>query len=319
MLCLYLTALRCVVEKILIVDDNPGIREVISAGFKHAGYECILAEDGEDAIKKLEVYTPDLVILDVMMPKIDGFQICRMIKKNVFLSKIPVIMLTAKNSIEDRIYGLDEGADDYIGKPFDLKELLARARSLIRRTKMVMDRDPSTNLPGAAAVEREIQSRIENKVAYAVCYMDLDNFKAYADTYGFNMANKVIQMTARVIAGTVMLEGGEDDFVGHIGGDDFIVITTPGKFEVICQRVIKEFDEKILSYYHPEHLTRGTFRGVDREGVERDFPITTISIAVVLSDYKEFTSSNEIGQIIAEVKKIAKRTKGSNYQVLRKN
>jgi DNA-binding response OmpR family regulator len=306
------------VEKVLIVDDNPGIREVLSAGFKYMGYECILAEDGEDALEKLKMYTPDLVILDIMMPKIDGFQVCRMIKKNIFLSKIPVIVLTAKNSIEDRIYGLDEGADDYIGKPFDLKELLARARSLIRRTRLVMDRDPSTNLPGAAAVEREIQSRIESKTSYAVCYMDLDNFKAYADNYGFNMANKVIQMTARVIAGTVMLEGNEDDFVGHIGGDDFIVISTPEKFEIICQRVIKEFDEKILSYYYPEHLQKGSFRGVDREGIERDFPITTISIAVVLSDYKEFTSPSEIGQIIAEVKKTAKRIKGSNYQVLRK-
>jgi len=305
------------VEKILIVDDNPGIREVVCAGFKHVGYECILAEDGEEALEKLKTHTPDLVILDVMMPKIDGFQICRMIKKNIFLSKIPVIMLTAKNSIEDRIYGLDEGADDYIGKPFDLKELLARARSLIRRTKLVMDRDPSTNLPGAAAVEREIQARIEGKTNYAVCYMDLDNFKAYADNYGFNMANKVIQMTARVIAGTVMLEGNEDDFVGHIGGDDFIVVSTPEKFEAICQRAIKEFDEKILSYYSPEHLRKGTFRGVDREGVEREFPITTISIAVVLGDYKEFTSPSEIGQVIAEVKKIAKRIKGSNYQVLK--
>lgn len=303
----------------MIVDDNPGVREVISAGFKHMNYECILAEDGEAALEKLKTHTPDLIILDVMMPKIDGFQLCRMIKKNIFLSKIPIIMLTARNSIEDRIYGLDVGADDYIGKPFDLKELMARAKSLIRRTKLVMDRDPSTNLPGAAAIEREIQSRIDGKLEYAVCYMDLDNFKPYADSYGFNMANKVIQMTARVIAGTVMLEGNEDDFVGHIGGDDFIVISTPEKFESLCQRIIKEFDEKILFYYHSEHLAKGTFRGVDREGIERDFPITTISIAVVLSDYKEFASPSEIGQIIAEVKKIAKRIKGSNYQVLRKS
>ena len=303
--------------KVLAVDDEENILRLIHFVLSRSGYDCITTSSGLEALKIIEQGPPDLLILDINMPEISGLEICDHIKKNIFLSRIPILMLSAMISVEDRVHGLDAGADDYLCKPFDNRELVARVQALIRHTVREADRNPTTNLPGNAAVEREILRRLEQGEPFAICYPDLDNFKAYADTYGFDSANKVIQMTGRIIAGVVILEGGEGDFIGHIGGDDFLVITHPERAEGICQKIIREFDEKIRFHYQPKHLAQCEFMASDRSGKKKKFSIMTISIAVVFNEKNSFQSLSEIGHKVAQVKKKVKSLEGSHYKIYR--
>lgn len=304
-------------HKILVVDDDLNILKVIDFVLSKAGYECHVTPSGLDALKTIEQGPPDLMVLDINMPEMDGLEICEQIKKNIFLSRIPILMLTARTKVEDKVHGLDIGADDYLCKPFDNRELVARVRALIRHTVREADRNPTTNLPGNAAVEREILRRLEQKEPFGICYPDLDNFKAYSDTYGFDAANKLIQMTGRVIAGVVMLEGAENDFIGHVGGDDFLLITQPDRVSLICKKIIREFDDKIRSHYETRHLAQGGFVARDRSGRKKKFPIMTISIAVVVDEHQSFKNLSEIGQKVARMKKRVKSLEGSHYRIYR--
>ncbi|MEK6777951.1 MAG: response regulator [bacterium] len=303
--------------RVLAVDDEDHILQLVHFVLSRSGYDCIITRSGIDALKIIEQGTPDLLILDINMPEINGLEICEQIKKNIFLSRIPILMLSAMTNVEDRVHGLEAGADDYLCKPFDNRELVARVHALIRHTVREADRNPTTNLPGNAAVEREILRRLDQGEPFAICYPDLDDFKAYADTYGFDSANKVIQMTGRIIAGVVILEGGEGDFIGHIGGDDFLVITQPNRAEIICQKIIREFDDKIRSHYQPRHLAQGGFTAVDRSGIKKKFSIMSISIAVVLNENNSFQNLSEIGHRVAQVKKKVKSMEGSHYKIYR--
>jgi diguanylate cyclase (GGDEF)-like protein len=303
--------------KVLAVDDEISILQVIKVVIEKGGYECVVASSGKEALKMIEQNPPDLMILDVNMPGINGIEVCEQIKKNIFLSRIPILMLTARTSVKDRVYGLEAGADDYLCKPFDNRELVARVQALIRHTVREADRNPTTDLPGNAAVEREILRRLEEKEPFGICYPDLDDFKVYSDTYGFAAANKVIQMTGRIIAAVVILEGGKGDFIGHIGGDDFLLITKPTHVESICKKIIREFDEKIPSHYQTEHLEQGGFIAADRSGTKRNFPIMSISIAVVIDEKQSFKKLSEIGQKVAQMKKQVKSIEGSYYKIYR--
>ncbi|NOY54224.1 MAG: response regulator [Deltaproteobacteria bacterium] len=304
--------------RILIVDDERNILHAIQHILVREGFDCTATPSGRKALEIVEKNPPDLMILDVNMPEINGIEICEQVKKNLFLSHIPILMLTGRTRIEDRVTGLDSGADDYLCKPFDNRELVARIRALIRHTVREADRNPTTNLPGNAAVERELAHRIEQGEGFAVCYPDLDNFKAYSDTYGFDAANKVIQLTGRIIAGVVMLEGDEEDFIGHIGGDDFLLVTRPGRAEDICRKIVREFDEKIPSFYETRHLAQGGFVGKDRAGEMKKFPIMSISIAVVIDEQGHFHNLSEIGKLVAKVKKEVKQLAGSQYRINRR-
>ncbi len=303
--------------KVLAVDDEIPILRLIKVVMEKGGYECMIASSGQEALKMIEQGPPDLMILDINMPGINGIEVCDQVKKNIFLSRIPILMLTARTSVEDRVYGLDAGADDYLCKPFDNRELVARVQALIRHTVREADRNPTTDLPGNAAVEREILRRLERKEPFGICYPDLDDFKAYSDTYGFDAANKVIQMTGRIVAAVVMLEGDKEDFIGHIGGDDFLLITKPEHVENICKKIIREFDEKIPSHYETKHLEQGGFVASDRSGNNRTFPIMSISIAVVIDERQSFKNLSEIGQKVAQMKKQVKSVEGSYYKIYR--
>ena len=173
--------------RVLVVDDEEDIRDVLKITLEAEKYEVIEAENGEEALKIIAQKTPDLVLLDYKMPKMDGRTLCNLIKKDLLLAHLPIIMVTGKGEINDRIEGIDAGADDYVVKPFEPKELLARIRMVLRRTKRDLEANPLTRLPGNVAILNELSNCIEKKAPYAVCYVDLDKFKAYNDKYGFEI------------------------------------------------------------------------------------------------------------------------------------
>ncbi len=299
--------------KILIADDDADIRDILKLTLLEENYEILEARDGEEALKIIRSKPLDLVLLDYKMPKMDGRQLCSLIKKDLLLQHLPIIMVTGKGEINDKIDGIDAGADDYIVKPFEPKELLARIRMVLRRTKRDLEANPLTRLPGNVAILNELSNCIEKKTHYAVCYVDLDKFKAYNDKYGFEHGDDVIRETARILLNATKEYGNPDDFVGHIGGDDFVVVTTPDLSDKICEKVIHDFDKISPTFYNQEDQENGFIIGYDRQSKIHKILLLSVSIGIVTNQMCEITHVAQIVEIGAELKKLAKNMEKSNY------
>ncbi len=255
----------------------------------------------------------DLILLDYKMPKMDGRQVCKIVKKDLLLRHLPIIMVTGKGEINDKIDGIDAGADDYIVKPFEPKEMLARIKMIVRRTERDLEANPLTRLPGNVSILNELSRRLKSKELFAVCYLDLDKFKAYNDTYGFEHGDDVIKETARILIKVTQEAGNKDDFIGHIGGDDFVIVTTLNKADIICTKVISEFEKTVPIFYTEQDRKRKYIIGHDRQGKEEKVPLLSISIGVVTNEAREITHVAQIGEIGAELKSYAKQLERSNY------
>lgn len=300
-------------QKILIVDDDLTILKVEEYNLEKAGYEVITAHDGEEALKKVQEEKPDLIILDVKMPLMDGYEVCQRIREDRLKSHIPIIMLTVKKDVEDTIKGLKTGANDYIIKPFNPQELLARVEGNLLRSRHDIQANPLTGLPGNISIMDNIEESIKAGKHFSVLYLDLDNFKPFNDTYGYERGDEVIKLTASIIIQVLKESGNPDDFIGHIGGDDFIVLTTPEKVNHICQNIIARFDDAILTFYDEKDKKAGYLLCQDRSGQLMRFPVISISIACVDTAQRKFSHPGEISAVAAEVKKYAKSIPGSIY------
>ncbi|MEW6102012.1 MAG: response regulator [Candidatus Omnitrophota bacterium] len=299
--------------KILIADDDPDIRDVLKLTLSEESYEIIEAKDGEEALKIINSKPLNLALLDYKMPKMDGREVCRSVKKDILLSHLPIIMVTGKGDLTDRVDGIDAGADDYVVKPFEPKELLARIRMILRRTERDLEANPLTRLPGNVSILNELSLRLENNAPFAVCYIDLDKFKSYNDKYGFEHGDEVIRQTARILILTTRSFGNPEDFIGHIGGDDYCIVTTPDKADTICQEIINEFEKVAPSFYNETDRKNGYIIGHDRQGLERKIPLLSVSIGVVTNEDRKIEHVAQIGEIGAELKTYAKSLERSNY------
>lgn len=300
--------------KILVIDDSQDITQALQILLVANNYQVFVANNGLDGIKMAGEIKPDLVILDIMMPEVDGITVCERMRENRTTRLIPIVMLTAKTRQDDIVTGLEAGADDYITKPFRIKELLARIASVLRRTKINISSNPLTSLPGNVLIEEEINQRIKECKLFAVCYVDLDKFKAYNDHYGYDKGDEVIKNTGQIILKVVEKFGSSDDFVGHIGGDDFIIVTRPEKVDKICNSIIRLFDSSITNFYDYQDKEKGYIEVADRQGKIIKIPIMTISIGVVTNEKRSFVNATELAEIAAEVKNYAKTFAKSNYK-----
>jgi diguanylate cyclase (GGDEF)-like protein len=300
-------------RRILVVDDDRNLRKIITTNLELAGYDVTAASSGVEAMQILEDLQPDLVLLDVMMPAMDGYETTRRIRKHPTNSHVPIILLTAKGEVEDKVQGFDAGADDYITKPFGPQEMLARVRAKIRRVTVDSSLSPLTRLPGNLAIEAELKRRIEMHAPFAVLYEDLDNFKAFNDVYGFTHGDEAIQLVASTTVDAVRRRGNEDDFVGHIGGDDFLVVTSPDRSEEIAREIIAQFDPDIRKLYNAQDLRMGYIETRDRRGTLNRYPVMSLSIAIVTNENRPLDNYAQIGEAAAELKRYAKQLGGSVY------
>ncbi len=299
-------------EKILIIDDEPFIRDILRTTLEDT-YEISEASDGEEGLQAIRTHNPALVIVDYKMPKKDGLEVCREIRQDPLYLHLPIIMLTGKGETQDKIRGLDTGVDDYIVKPFEPNELIARVRMVLKRSTRDLDANPLTRLPGNVTIISEITRYMEKKEKFATLYIDLDKFKAYNDHYGFQKGDGLIRETARIIIESVRDSGNSEDFIGHIGGDDFVVITSIEKAEKVAQKIIELFDSKIISFYSEEDRMQKFIIAKDRTGITQKFPFVSISIGIVDNSFKEFSHVGEISEIGAELKRYAKTFAGSVF------
>jgi diguanylate cyclase (GGDEF)-like protein len=299
-------------EKILTVDDDPDILDVLELTLSEH-YDVIQANNGKAGLKMVQQTIPDLILCDYMMPVMSGREFCKALKKDILLQHIPVIMLTGKGEVKDRISGIEAGVDDYMVKPFAPDELLARIKMILRRTSRSLDASPLTHLPGNTSIMEELQACIDSQNEFAVGYADLDKFKAYNDKYGFEKGDEVIRETARILIQNVREATDHNTFVGHIGGDDFVFITENKIIDDICKNIIKEFDNKVPSFYSPQDNKAGYISGKDRQGHEQKFGLLGISIGIVSNTVQEINHVAQIAEIGAELKKFAKSSEGSTF------
>jgi diguanylate cyclase (GGDEF)-like protein len=300
-------------EKILIADDDSDILDVLRITLEAEGYDVIESHDGKEALDIIRKTTPDLLITDFKMPKMCGDEVCRILKQDILVQHMPIIMLTGKGDVADKVHGINAGADDYIVKPFEPQELVARVKMVLRRTARDLDANPLTKLPGNVSILNEIQGRIDRGELFSVCYIDLDKFKAFNDKYGFEKGDEVIKNTARILINAVQETGTPHDFIGHIGGDDFVIVTAPDKSEGLCKNIIFKFDSMVPGLYISEDREKGYIIAKDRQGETKKIPFLSISIGIVTNEKKKIKHVAEVGQIGAELKEYAKSLKGSNY------
>lgn len=268
-------------SKILVVDDEPLIVEMIEDTLSSEGYEINKAYSGEEALSVIENNPPDLVLLDLMLPGMDGYEVCRQMQRDARFSHIPVIMLTAKSAIADRVSGYDRGADDYITKPFDPDELLIRVRAQIRY-RYREDRSALTGLPGNEAVKAAIEERTGNPDEdWSIVYVDIEHFTAYNEAYSFMEGDELIRQAAKSLQQAVKEKGSVGDFVGHIGGDDFVVLTTPDRSQAICNRATELFNSQVPDHFNATDRANGYFSFLNHAGQTVQLPLVTLSFDVV--------------------------------------
>jgi diguanylate cyclase (GGDEF)-like protein len=301
--------------RILIADDEPAVRQLLELVLSGQGYDVSMATNGAQLVRMAQERVPDLVLVDLMMPQIDGYEAIRQLRNDTRTAHLPMLILTAKSTLEDVVIGFETGADDYITKPFNIPELLARIKSHLRRANQQPVRNPLTGLAGNILLTEELRYRLTLPEQFAYLYVDLDNFKAFNDTYGPARGDRVIKLVAEVLTEAVAEHDAGDDFIGHFGGDDFAVITTPDEIDALCQQIITIFDDRVRLLYDSEDRERGYLHGSDRQGVPRRFPIISLSIGVATNRHRTFADHEELSRIAAEMKQFAKQDPGSSYAV----
>lgn len=304
---------------VLVVDDDPFIARLLEIELHAAGYLVRMASDGREALEAARERCPDLVIADVMMPNMDGLELTRQLREDPNTAGACVILLTARGLSADKLEGLSAGADDYIVKPFDTPELLARVRGALRRSKDMRAQSPLTGLPGNVQIQEEIQARVEAGREFAVLYADLDNFKAFNDHYGFARGDEVLRLTAGLIQEVALDEGGPEAFVGHVGGDDFVVVTSTEAAPRIAGGIVERFDERARGLYDPRDAGRGHIEVKNRGGEVERFPILSISVGLATTERRGFSHFAEAVAIATEMKAYTKATAGSSWAIDRRS
>ena len=299
-------------RRILVVDDDASVRAICVEILQQAGYNVRDLGTPETALMEARRFRPDLILLDVMMPVVDGFRTAERLRADSATGLTPIIFLSARGETADKVRAFRSGAEDYVVKPFDAVELVARVGKALARSTRELGASPTTQLPGADAIAAEIEARIAKGDRDAVCcYVDLDNFKAFNDYFGLARADAVIRQTGDLMREVVQRTGGAGDFIGHIAGDDFVMVVDASRVDAVCGELIARFDRLIPLYYDREERRRGYIEGQDRWGVLRRFPLMTVSIAAI--GVAGMSSFGDVAAAAAAGKSLAKAVPTSAY------
>ena len=305
------------VQEIYIIDDDDSSIVIFRELFKNdPEYKFISVKTGQIDIALKNI--PSLIVINEDAIDRDVIDLCRKIRKDEDNNITPVIVVSSKRSREHRVRILRESVEYFIKKPVDEQYLYYTVKNLNRLLSSNRRVSPLTGLPGNVQIHAELKKRIGRGEPFSVLYLDLDNFKAYNDVYGFLKGDQIIEFTAEVIVREIHDSGLQDCFIGHIGGDDFVAIVDGLNCEKLCQNILARFDANVTKYFTDEDLERGYIEVPNRKGIVEQFPLTSLSIGVVVADTNRFHNILEIGEIGAQVKHAAKSVMGSSYAVDRR-
>ncbi|MBQ3666795.1 MAG: response regulator [Elusimicrobiaceae bacterium] len=300
--------------KILLADDSHAIRFLVSEILTNAGFTVIQAQDGQEAIEKTYKENPDLLILDYEMPKKTGFEVVKEVRSRTGYLHTPIIIFTAVTDKSTKLEGLGLDIDDYLTKPADEDEIVARVKLLLKRSQQRMDSNPLTHLPGNPSIQARVEREINTKSPFAVLYCDLNNFKSFNDKYGFEAGDHVLKTTADIITQSARLD--PHSFVGHIGGDDFIVVCAFDKAEPIAKEIALQIDKVAPSFYSEEDKKQGFMLSTNRKGEEEKFPFLAMGIGIVHNTKRPLTSFAMVSSIGSELKCLAKQHPNGSYYAM---
>jgi DNA-binding response OmpR family regulator len=309
--------------RIFIVDDDSQDQKIHAATLRAQGYDIITAENGQQALQLVESEVPELFLIAAKMTAMDGFTLCGFLKQDARLVNVPVIFVTADPSSEDIDRGYAVGGVDYIRKPCHLSEFLARVRAHVRLYQLLQevarlqdnafDLNPLTRLPGNNTIVTTLQGAIEQGLDMTVIYADLDNFKAYNDHYGFSDGDDLLLFTAETLQTAIRTVCNDTAFLGHVGGDDFVIMVQADEAEDLASRIINQFDRGAPAFYSDEDAARGMIETSDRQGNPVRYPLASLSLAGVNLRSYSFKRHLEVASVCAEVKHMAKSIQGSVF------
>lgn len=282
-------------KKIVVAEDDDAIAHMVNMALGDAGFLCLRARDGDEALKLVKHHDPDLLVLDVMMPRVDGFEVARRLKGDVMWSRTPILMLTALSGVDNQVQGIDAGADSYMSKPFDLREFGAKVKALVRASRRERDRNPTTNLPGSRAIDEEIDNALRTGRATSVVHVDLLHFDGYADAVGLQRSEETVRGLGQLLLEAARKASGGGAFVGHVGGSDFIAIVAPDQVDAMVQSAMAAFEAQRQS------LSLGG-----------ELPLAIV-VASATTEGLTANGADELGKRLGRAMKQAKTTGASNH------
>jgi diguanylate cyclase (GGDEF)-like protein len=288
--------------RLLVVEDDIDIGNMLKIYFSGMQFDVDVAVRGSDALERTKQVLPHLIVLDIMLPDIDGYEVCRTLRTNMRTSHIPVIFLTQKDERSDKLQGLELGADDYITKPFDIEELKLRVQGAIRRSERESLTDPRSGLPAGRLIEDQLR-RIIRQNGWALLDARVNNFESFKDVYGFVAGDDVLRFTAMLIGEVVDELGTTSDFIGHAGGDNFIVITKEAKADAIKARLKERFDNEVQTHYNFMDRQQGFVNAPSADGTTVKVPFMTMSVGIVSPSLQSFSDIREITELAAEARR----------------
>jgi diguanylate cyclase (GGDEF)-like protein len=304
-------------DVILVVDDDLQVAHLLTSALEGEGYDTLEANTGEDGVDLATLHHPALILLDMVLPDIDGFEVCSRISQDLSLKHIPVIAVTGHSDARDRLTEAIGCIDDYIFKPFDIRDLLIRVKLSLKRTRLMAGSSPLTGLPGNVAIQDELLRRIEQKQLFALLYVDLDEFKAFNDHYGFLRGDEAIKLLSRCCREAVTTHA-TNGFVGHIGGDDLALVVEPDVAQAVSRQIVGAWEDLASHLYEPEDAERGYIEVTDRRGQLQRFPLASVSIGVASNAIRPIHTHWEAAEIASEMKHVAKSRQGSAIAIDRR-
>ncbi len=300
-------------EKILLIEDDKSIAELIALNLRMEGYEVSLALNASDGFDKVYEENPDLILCDVMLPDIDGYELCRRIKSDERVRMIPVIFLTARKGLEDKIAAMNAGGDDFISKPFEFEELFARIEMNLLRSHRTHDVDNLTHLPGLLAFLDAVEERLEEQNPFALLFVALKGLRQYRLVYGDDNFERVLKLAGEIIREVIKKEGSKKDFASLVGIGKLAVVTVPERADIFAHSIMRLFDQSIKKYYSLSDLVRGSITTLTRRGAEQNIPIMTVHIGGCSNATRKINSRWEAIEIADEVLEYSMRFTSSSY------
>ncbi len=298
-------------SKILLVDDDADLAELLKTKLVAEGHDVVTTHTGEGAFELAKQVKPDIALLDIMLPGVTGYQICRRIRKDPELYPIGVIMLTALGEEPEVMHGLEQGADDYIVKPFKLEKLVEKLRFLTGLLESVKGRNRITNLPGTDAIKREVNHRLARGASIALCYIDIAHFKPYVAAKGRDAQQRVLEFVSKLLSSLMRSVGIYEGFAAHMGGEHFVVLVNLEDYERFTSSLTDAFDQRVKELYTAQEVQQEHIVARDKKGREGNYPLMALSIGVAHNQHRDFRSAKKMFEVLAQLRQKAKPDNGS--------
>ncbi len=303
-------------EKVLVVDDAPDITNMLQFYFNSQGYDTSAVANGNDALAHVHRTLPNLILLDINLPDMDGYDVCVNLRHNMRTSHIPVIFLTERGERSSKMRGLELGVDDYITKPFDIEELHLRVVNALQRAARESLTNPVTGLPGSRLIEEQMKKLLHEQ-HWSLASFSVNNFGAFNEVYGFVAGDDALKFVGQMLNEVVNQHGNINDFIGHVGGADFLLITTPDKVQAIGEQAVLRFEQDTMPLYSYQDRKAGYMTYIDPSGKQRQAPLMNMSVGAISDCNGPFTDIRELSEIANEARQRARQVAGNAFYIER--